>query len=104
MEQPNLSLIKEISGNDITFENSILEIIKKEFPDEVALYKENFDSKNFHEASNNVHKIKHKISLLGLEKGFETASEFEIALKDGDIKLHQNFLDIIEKIHVYLSQ
>ena len=102
MEQPNLSLIKEISGNDIEFQNSILEIIKKEFPEEVDLFKENFDSKNYIEASNNVHKIKHKISLLSLPLAFETASQFEIALKEGNIKLHDDFLEIIDKIHVYL--
>lgn len=102
MEQPNLSLIKEISGNDIDFQNNILEILKKEFPEEVSLFKENFIQKNYIEASNNVHKIKHKISLLGLEKGLEIASAYEIELKDGDIKLHNNFLEIIDKIHVYL--
>ena len=102
MEQPNLSLIKEISGNDIAFENNILEIIRKEFPEEVKLFKENFRIKNFNEASNNVHKIKHKISLLGLQKGLETASEYEIALKKGNIELHNNFLEILDKIHVYL--
>lgn len=104
MEQPNLSLIKEISGNDITFQNSILEIIKKEFPVEVALFKENFSANNFLEASKNVHKIKHKISLLGLEKGLEIASAYEIALKEGVINLHNNFLEIIDKIHVYLYE
>lgn len=102
MEQPNLSVIKEISGNDIDFQNSILEIIKTEFPEEVDLFTQNFNSQNYSEASNNVHKIKHKISLLGLEDGLETASEYEIALKDGNIKLHNNFLEILDKIHVYL--
>ncbi len=62
MEKPNLSLIKEISGNDIEFENNILEIIKLEFPEEVNLFKTNFEQKNYIEASNNIHKIKHKIS------------------------------------------
>mmetsp|Transcript_32020 Transcript_32020/g.37335 ORF Transcript_32020/g.37335 Transcript_32020/m.37335 type:complete len:105 (+) Transcript_32020:520-834(+) len=104
MEQPNLSLIKEISGNDLAFENSILEIIKKEFPVEVSLFIKNFQEKKFIEASNNVHKIKHKISLLGLEKGLETASAYEMALKEGDTKLHNIFLEIIDKIHVYLSE
>ncbi len=104
MEQPNLSLIKEISGIDIDFQNSILEIIKKEFLPEVNLFKENYFAKNFIEASNNVHKIKHKISLLGLEKGLEIASAYEIALKEGDLKLHNNFLEIIDKIHVYLYE
>lgn len=104
MEQPNLSLIKEISGNDMEFQNSILEIIKKEFPEEVDLYRQNFNSKKYIEASNNVHKLKHKISLLGLEKGLEIASEFEIALKEENTKLHHKFLEILHKIHVYLYE
>ena len=103
MEKPNLSLIKEISGNDIEFENNILDIIKLEFPEEVKLFKTNFEEKNYLEASNNIHKIKHKISLLGLEKGLETASAYEIALKQGNIELHDNFIEILDKIHVYLS-
>jgi len=102
MELPNLSVIKEISGDDIDFQNSILDIIKLEFPEEVRLFKENFKAKNYDETSNNVHKIKHKISLLGLKKGLTIASEYEIALKEGNIKLHNNFLEILDKIHVYL--
>lgn len=102
MEQPNLSVIKEISGNDIDFQNSILEIIKNEFPDEVNIFKNNFNKQNYTEASKNVHKIKHKISLLGLQKDFEIATEFEMNLKEGNTKLHHNFLEILDKIHVYL--
>ncbi len=102
MEQPNLSVIKEISGDDIEFQNSILDIIKIEFPSEVISFKENFKANNLVEAANNVHKIKHKISLLGLHKGLELASEFEILLKEGNTTLHQNFLDVLDKIHVYL--
>lgn len=102
MEKPNLSIIKEISGNDLEFENSIIDIIKLEFPEEVNLFKTNFEEKNYLEASNNVHKIKHKISLLGLNKDLETASAFEIQLKQGNIKLHNNFIEILDKIHVYL--
>lgn len=104
MEKPNLSVIKEISGNDIEFEKNLLDIIKKEFPEEVRLFKKNYNEKNYNEASNNVHKIKHKVSLLGMQKGLETASNFETGLKEGDLKLHANFLDVLNKIHVYLYE
>jgi HPt (histidine-containing phosphotransfer) domain-containing protein len=104
MEQPNLSLIKEISGNDMEFQNNILDIIKKEFPEEVKLFNANFNANKFNEASNDVHKIKHKISLLALEQGLETATKFEIALKEGNIQLHNSFLEILHKIHVYLYE
>lgn len=102
MEEPNLSVIKEISGNDKEFENSILDVIKTEFPQEVELFTKNYDAKDYIEAANNVHKIKHKIGLLGLENGVNTATQFENELKTGNTKLHQKFLDILDKIHVYL--
>jgi HPt (histidine-containing phosphotransfer) domain-containing protein len=102
MEEPNLSVIKEISGNDIDFQNSILEIIKNEFPEEMSLFTENFSRNNFSEAANNVHKLKHKIGLLGLENGLKTATAFEKELKKGNTKLHHNFLEVLDKIHVYL--
>ncbi|UAM98130.1 Hpt domain-containing protein [Polaribacter litorisediminis] len=102
MEQPNLSFIKELSGDDADFEKSMLDIIKIEFPEEVQLFKHNFQLKNYVEASYNVHKIKHKIGLLGMQEGAATASEFELALKMGNTKLHAVFLKVIDKIHVYL--
>ena len=102
MEEPNLSVIKEISGNDIDFQNSILEIIKTEFSEEVNLFTKNFIDNNFSEAANNVHKLKHKIGLLGLESGLKVASAFEEGLKKGNTKLHHNFLEVLDKIHVYL--
>ncbi len=102
MEQPNLSLIKEIADNDADFEKSILDILKKEFPDEVALYKKNYNAKNYTEASDDVHKLKHKISLLGLNEDFKLAADYENELKKEDIGLHNNFVEILDKIHVYL--
>jgi HPt (histidine-containing phosphotransfer) domain-containing protein len=102
MEEPNLSFIKEIAGEDEEFQNNLLAIIKKEFSVEAEMYKVNFVAKNYTEAANDVHKIKHKISLLGLKKGLETASHLESQLKNGETKFHNNFLEILNKIHVYL--
>jgi hypothetical protein len=102
MEQPNLVFIKEIVGDDEAFKESLLEIIKIEFPEEVKLFTENFSNKNYKEASNNVHKLKHKVSLLGLQEGFDLASDFENALKEGNTTLHADFLEILKKIHLYL--
>ena len=102
METPNLNYIKELSGGDVEFEESILNVLKKEFPEEYSLFNENFKKKDYKELANNVHKIKHKISILGFKKGLELASRFEKDLKKGDIKLYQNFINILNKIHVYL--
>jgi len=37
-EQPNLLYLKEISGGDLAFENQMLEIVKKELPEEIKSY------------------------------------------------------------------
>lgn len=104
MEQPNLLYIKNISENDIDFENTLLDVLKSEFLDEQAAFKNNFSENKLKEASLIVHKLKHKIGLLGLEKGYEIATLFENQLKNNDIKLHEKFLEILDKIHVFLSK
>jgi hypothetical protein len=68
MEQPNLSYINELSGDNLEFKNKIIGILKKELPDEIAVYEEEFKSGNYLEAAQSVHKLKHKISILGLDK------------------------------------
>ena len=39
---------------------------------------------------------------LDLENGLKTATAFEKELKKGNTKLHYNFLEVLDKIHVYL--
>ena len=77
MEQPNLSYINNLSGGDKAFEAKLIGIIKEEYPVEKAIYIKNIELKNFKEAAENVHKLKHKISILGLEKSYNTANTFE---------------------------
>lgn len=103
MEVPNLLYIKELSGGDASFEESIITILKKEFPEEVLVFSKNFKSKNYIEAANNVHKLKHKISILGLDNGLELASRFEAALKKEETNLYEEFVNTLNKIHVYLE-
>ena len=102
METPNLNYIKELSGGDLVFEQNILDVLKKEFPEECSLFNENFEKQDYSELANNVHKIKHKISILGFKKGLTLASKFEKDLKKGDTKLYKDFINILNKIHVYL--
>ncbi len=77
MEQPNLLYIDNLSGSDEAFKEKLIGIIKMEFPNEREVYFKNIESKKFKEAAENVHKLKHKISILGLEKSYEVAANFE---------------------------
>lgn len=103
MEQPNLSYLTSLSGGDKEFEKKLIQIIKSEFPGEYKLYKQNIEHKNYLKASENVHKLKHKISILGLEKSYAIASEFEISLKEKeDDVLKGEFEKIMQIITDYL--
>ena len=82
MEQPNLSYVNQLSAGNSTFKEKLIAVLKEEFPNEKAVYLNNIHSKNYKEAAENVHKIKHKISILGLEKSYEVARAFENNLKE----------------------
>jgi len=103
MEQPNLSYIDSLSGGDEIFKNKLISIIKKEFPEEKAVYMKNFKAKNFKEAAENVPKLKHKISILGLEQSYAVAEKFEDALKENNISGNEVFNDILQNITDYLA-
>lgn len=103
METPNLTYIKEISGGDKDFEKSMLDILKAEFPKEYTVLKNNFANKNYQEVALNIHKIKHKIGMLGMKKSFEFATTIEQDVKKGIIEEYDAFLLILDRINVYLS-
>ncbi len=97
MEQPNLKYIKELSEGDLTFETKLISILQKELPEEFEEYTQNFEEKNFKKTAESVHKLKHKISILGLVKGYEIASKFEQDLKmRKEITRHKSFIKVIE--------
>ena len=104
METPNLTYIKELSDGDLEFEKQLISVVKRELPDEYQDFLDNYESKNFKKTAESVHKLKHKISILGLEKGYQLASEFEIDLKEHHkVALFDPFKDIIEAMLTYIK-
>jgi HPt (histidine-containing phosphotransfer) domain-containing protein len=103
-EQPNLNYIKEISGGDHDFEKKLIDVVKSEIFHEIEEYEENLNELRLTKAAENVHKLKHKISILGLEKGYQTAIEFENELKEGKISLRQQFNEILNCMVTYIRE
>tara|TARA_R110002051_G_C8515495_1_gene467083 strand:+ start:267 stop:584 length:318 start_codon:yes stop_codon:yes gene_type:complete len=103
MEQPNQSYINSLSGGDDAFKQKLIDIIKKEYPEEKQVYFDNFAANNFKLAADNVHKLKHKISILGLEKGYEVAVAYENNLLNGTTDLKDQFETILKNITDYLE-
>jgi HPt (histidine-containing phosphotransfer) domain-containing protein len=91
MEQPNLNYIQQLSRGDKTIETTLIDVIKTEFPKEKQDYYNSIEKKNFKEIEENVHKLKHKISILGLEKSYDMANEFEHNLRNTNFSRKEEF-------------
>ena len=68
MEQPNLSYIDSLSGGDKDFKQKLIDIIKKEYPEEKDIYLTNIKKGNYKQEASNVHKLKHHLLLLQIYK------------------------------------
>lgn len=104
MEYPNLSYIHSMSGEDKSFEQKLIKIIKEEFPEEKKVYLNNIAENNYKLTAENVHKLKHKISILGLEKSYEIAVAFENNLLEGHTTLQNEFESILTIMTNYLHK
>ncbi len=102
-ETPNLIYIKELAAGSDTFEQKLISILKREFPEEQKEFLANYNSKAFTKAAENVHKLKHKIGMLGLETGYQTTIDFEEGLKENNDELYPKFMLILESIELFLK-
>ena len=102
-EQATLTYINEIAGNDVAYQQKLLDIIKSEFPEEKAQYIHFYNTNNFIQSAEMVHKLKHKINIFGLEQSYTIAKDFENQLRDNNNQLHSKFLTILEHIETYLN-
>jgi len=94
----NLSYLKELSDGDEVFEKKLLDILKVELPDEIEEYQNNIRSNSLFLVAENVHKLKHKISILGLEKSYEIASDYERNLKSDKLDLQVEFEEVLNNM------
>ncbi len=103
METPNKSYIDNLCRGDRAFETKLVAVIKSELPEEIKVYNEAFVSTNFKELAEAVHKLKHKISILGLEKGYALAAQYENEIHDEQLELSQNFDEILDSMTEYIK-
>ena len=104
LDIPNLSYIQMLSDGDEEFEASMIGILKKELPTEKEAFVQSIDSKNYQNSAELVHKIKHKISILGLEKSYGFAVSFEEALKKDDSSGYDTFMRILQNMEEFLTK
>jgi hypothetical protein len=85
MEHPNIDYVNKLSRGDEAVRKMLIDVIKSEFPEEKKEYFKSLNNKDFKKIEENVHKLKHKISILGLEKSYELAIVYEHNLRGKSI-------------------
>ncbi|MXN92708.1 Hpt domain-containing protein [Flavobacterium sp. Sd200] len=103
MEQPNLNYINDLAGDDDAFRAKLIAVIKNELPAEIAEYKSNLASQNYLAAANNVHKLKHKISVMGMEKSYYLAESFENSLKENNTQQAEEFDGLLQAMQNFAA-
>jgi HPt (histidine-containing phosphotransfer) domain-containing protein len=103
MEKPNLEYIDSLARGDDSVREILINIIKTEFPKEKEEYYISLKNKDYKKIKENVHRIKHKISILGLVKGYEKANEFEHNLREKSISGFRDFEKTLISISEYIK-
>lgn len=104
MEKPNLDYVKDLAGNDREFEKQFIDIIKTELPIEVNQYETNINNESYRAASEDVHKIKHKINILGLNKSYTIAENHEKELREGKTEIRMQFEAILRIMENFIKE
>jgi len=94
-EMPNFKYIDQLSDGDETFKSKLLQIMKNEFPLELQQYHEAVSSNDFFGIASVVHKLKNKISMLGMESSYLIAQEYEESLKQSRTSKKESFEEVL---------
>ncbi|MEM8998927.1 MAG: Hpt domain-containing protein [Bacteroidota bacterium] len=103
-ETPNLNYIKQIAGGDEEFEKRFISIIQIEFPKEKSDYEDSLEKNELNDSATIVHKIKHKLGILGLKGGYELAIKYEENLKQGNTLLQDQFMAVLNTVETYIQK
>ena len=102
-ETPNLEYVDNLADGDVGFRLKFIGILKEEFPMEKKEYESSMDDSLFREGSEHVHKIKHKLNVLGLHEAYTLAVQHENELRNGNYSFKQEFLLILQEVERYLK-
>jgi HPt (histidine-containing phosphotransfer) domain-containing protein len=103
-EVPNLNYINQLAKHDAVLKNRLIMVLINEFPTEVQNYETQALQSDLLKMSECVHKLKHKIGILGLENAYHMAATFEEQLKNGTAELQVNFENVLKNIGSFLKE
>lgn len=103
MEKPNTNYIDQLSGANYEFRNKLIAILKRELPEEINAYQLEIEAGNTEAAAQIVHKLKHKISMLGLEESYYLAENYEDNLVLNSKILQPEFEIILKSMQEFVA-
>lgn len=98
-----MQYLEDLAGEDAAFKQQFIAIIKAELPVEIQQYHANLNKNDLKAASEDVHKIKHKVNILGLTESYELASTHEEELRQGNSTSTYDFSGILELMQEYIK-
>jgi HPt (histidine-containing phosphotransfer) domain-containing protein len=104
MDTPNMNYLDQLAGDDREFRLRFIHILQTEFPAERSEYEEAIERYDWKQAKELVHKIKHKISILGLKRAYDIAGRYEEDLMVKNTKYQTAFEGILNKMEAYIKQ
>lgn len=103
-EIPNVNYIDGLSKGDELFVKKILGIVVRELPVEIETYQKYLEEGNYSKTADAVHKLKHKVRILGMEEGYLLAEKYEQNLKSEDLGLKSDFEEILETMLFFVRK
>ena len=103
MEQPTLDYINRLSNGDEGIFNTLIGVIKREFPVERASYDSSVQEKDYRMIEESVHRLKHKINVFGLENSYQTANRYEQNLRKNSFELKEEFDEVLTVISNFIK-
>lgn len=91
MEQPNIDYILKLARGEESIKLKLIKVLQYELPIEIEAYFENIKSNQWQQTAFHVHKIKHKIAILGLEENYAIAEKYETQLAENKKDLQTDF-------------
>ncbi|WP_273565582.1 Hpt domain-containing protein [Maribacter halichondriae] len=103
-ETPNLSYVVELVGtSDFDFEQKFVAILKQEFTSDLGKYLFHIKNEEPRAAAEIVHKLKHKLSVLGMKESFILAERHQMELQTGNTELDSEFKKILKVVDTFLE-
>ncbi|NNE75877.1 MAG: Hpt domain-containing protein, partial [Pricia sp.] len=103
-EQPGLDYVVELVGTkDFDFEQKFVALLKAEFTSDLGEYLYHIRIDEPRAAAEIVHRIKYKLSVLGMERAFAFAEMHKERLHLGDKSFDSDFKGILKTISNFLE-